>query len=518
MSRDITVGRRAFLKTLGAGAALSALPGCLRFASRAAGPTNVLFIAVDDLRPELGCYGHPLVQSPHIDRLARTGTVFTRAYCQEAVCAPSRASLLSGLRPDSTRVWNLETPLRTVRPDVVTLPQLFRTHGYATLSTGKIYHHHREDPEGWTEEISRSGAVYANPDNVALTKRRLEEARARGLKGREAGRASMGPATECGERGDDVYIDAHTARTAIEKLDAVGDQPFFLAVGFIRPHLPFTAPRKYWEWYRRDEIPLPDLAKPAHHAPMAFINSAELRTYTDIPPVGPIDDAAKIRELIHGYYAAVSYTDAQVGRLLDALDRRGLTDRTLVILWGDHGWKLGEYGEWAKHTNVEYDTRVPMIVRVPGLTRGATCDALTEFVDIYPTLAELCGLPAPDNCEGLSYVPLLRDPRQPWKSAAFSQYPRPGPLMGYSVRTDRWRYTEWRQRDTGAVTARELYDQSQGPFVRANLADSPEHQTVVREMAAVLQAGWRGACPPRSDASRPAWAASITTSYHEIDT
>ena len=459
---------------------------------------NVLFIAVDDLRPELGCYGHPTIQSPHIDRLAREGMRFTRAYCQQAVCAPSRASLLSGCRPDTTGIYDLDTPLRTVMPDLVTLPQLFRRNGYTTIWLGKIYHHPDDDPLGWTEHPRPGGAAYWLPANQEWIRTRREEGAAKGLKGQRLYHYSRATASECADVADADYRDGAMTDAALDILREERPEPWFLAVGFHKPHLPFNSPKRYWDIYDRAVIPLPDPTEPEGAPPLAFTSWGELRTYTDIPAQGDLDEA-KTRELIHGYYACVSYIDAQIGRLLDELDRLNLQDRTIVILWGDHGWKLGEYADWCKHTNFEYDTHVPLLLRGPGIPAGGRCDALVEYVDIYPTLAELCGLSVPEHCEGASFRPLLADPRRPWKSAAFSQYPR-GPVMGVSLRTLRWRYTEWTDHATGDVAARELYDHAAGPRAVRNLAGDPEHADLVGRLSDRLRLGWRAALPPPTDA------------------
>jgi len=454
---------------------------------------NVLFIAVDDLRPELGCYGHPIIQSPHIDRIAREGMLFTRAYCQQAICAPSRASLLSGCRPDTTGIYDLGTPLVRARPDLRTLPQHFRKNGYRTVSLGKIYHHGNDDPAGWDERPRVGRDLYHSGEIREYRKKRLAEADRLGYRGPRRYNHAAGPSTECLDVPDAAYSDGAITDEALRQLNRHRNRPFFLAVGFWKPHLPFTAPRRYWDLYRRDQIPLPDKTEPKDAPRIAFSNWGELRAYRDIPKRGDLD-AATTRKLIHGYFACVSYIDAQVGRLLGELDRLGLREKTIIILWGDHGWKLGEYGDWCKHTNFELDTRVPLILSVPGVPAGRKCRRLVEFVDIYPTLAELCGLEIPPHCEGTSMAPLLEDPERPWKTAAFSQYPR-GRVMGYSLRTERWRYNEWIHRETGRVAARELYDHARGPFTGANLAGRPGQEELVKKLSRMMKAGWRGAVP-----------------------
>lgn len=457
---------------------------------------NVLFIAVDDLRPELGCYGSQRIRSPHIDALASSGLRFDRAYCQQAVCAPSRISLLSGARPDTTRVWDLQTPLRTVRPDLITLPRHFRQNGYQTVSLGKIYHHVNDDPEAWSVppwqpmgDWAGGWRAYRDPQS-ALVERQMEVIRKAGRPPREG----RGPAYEMPDVPDHAYPDGMTCDRAISELKRLRGQSFFLAAGFVKPHLPFNAPRKYWDLYRPEEIEVPARRDwPDGMPPVAGSSWGELRSYAGIPEKGPVDELTA-RMLIHGYCACVSYMDAQVGRLLAALADLGMRENTIVVLWGDHGWKLGDYGAWCKHTNLEVDARVPLVLSVPGQrNRGGASPALVEFVDIYPTLAELCGIPAPAHCEGLSMAPLLERPDRPWKAAAFSQYPRGGGVMGYSLRSGPFRYTEWVKRPGGDVVGRELYDLSAGATPVANLAEMPRHAVTVRSLSALLRGGvgWR---------------------------
>ena len=455
---------------------------------------NVLFIAVDDLRPELGCYGHRVVKSPNVDGLAATGTLFARAYCQQAVCAPSRASLLSGCRPDTTRIYDLKTPLRKAMPNVLSLPQHFKNHGYHTVSLGKIYHHGSDDAIGWSERPRAGRSLYADDKTNRVRRQRMAEGKKQGMTGSGLYNYAAGPATECLDVPDNAYGDGAIADAAIQIMRRRKNETFFLAVGFWKPHLPFTAPKRYWDRYDRAAIPLPDTTQPADAPRLAMTNWAELRAYSDIPANGDLDEA-KTRQLIHGYYACVTYMDTQVGRLLNELDRLALADHTVVVLWGDHGWKLGEYADWCKHTNFELDTHVPMLLRVPGTKGGQVCHRLTEFVDIYPTLAEVCGLPIPAHCEGVSMAPLLAEPDRPWKTASFSQYPRRR-VMGYSLRTERWRYTEWIDRNTKTVVARELYDHAKGPFARANVVARPEHADLVARLAKMMKKGWQAARPP----------------------
>jgi arylsulfatase A-like enzyme len=456
---------------------------------------NLLFIAVDDLRPQLGCYGKRQIISPNIDRLASEGMLFERTYCQQAVCGPTRASLLSGVRPDTSKIYGNRTPVRKAMPDVVTLPEHFKNNGYETLSIGKIYHHPKDDLQGWTAEPYRAGTFpegewrgrgYLTKEAIAQMEK-YNKAYPK-MKGR-------GPAFEAADVPDGAYPDGRNTEYAIKQLNRLKDKAFFLAMGLYKPHLPFNAPKKYWDMYKPDDIKLADNPFVPKGAPSyATTNWGELRNYYGIPKKGPCSDELA-RTLIHGYYACITYIDAMIGRLLDELDKLKLRDNTMIILWGDHGWKLGEHAGWCKHTNFELDTHVPMIISVPGMkTAGQRTRALTEYVDIYPTLSEVCGLAVPEHLEGVSMAPLLKNPEQPWKKAAFSQYPR-GKVMGYSMRTKDFRYTEWKNRKTGEVLARELYDHRKDPQENVNAAGLPEYEQDVRRLSAMLKRGWRGALP-----------------------
>jgi len=458
---------------------------------------NVLFIAVDDLKPELNCYGATHIKSPNLDRLAATGMMFTRAYCQQAVCSPSRTSLMTGLRPDSARVYDLTTHFRKNVPDVVTLPEHFSRNGYATISMGKIYHGGLDDKASWNTPTPKvAGGSYVSAEVRAYQAARRQEGQKKGLKGVRLYNYTAGPPVECADVPDDAYRDGGLAAAAVTALGTLNrkQQPFFLAVGFLKPHLPFAAPKRYWDMYRRDELVLADNPDAPRNAPrIAMHTFGELRSYQGMPKKGMLSDD-QARELVHGYYACVSFVDAQIGKVLDELDRLGLRNNTLVVVWGDHGWHLGDHGLWCKHTNFESAARAPMLVRVPGTSSaGAACHALTEFVDIYPSLCELAGLPVPAHVEGTSFAPLIRDPQRPWKQAAFSQYPR-GSVMGYSMRTDRYRYTEW-IRKGGEVEAVELYDHENDPAENLSLAPLPEHGDLVKRLGEQLHRGWRAARP-----------------------
>lgn len=492
------LNRREFLSLLAAGASMLAAGGRGAYAAE---KRNVLFIAVDDLRPQLGCYGQKQVLSPNIDRLAREGLRFDRAYCQQALCSPTRISLLSGLRPDSTGIYHNKTKIDDKLPEHVTLPQLFKRNGYETVSIGKIYHHDDDDSKGWSKEPYRADGDWEGRGFV--TKEAIRKMRAHELvKPNDKGR---GPAFEAGDVPDNRYADGMATDHALKELGRLRDRPFFLAMGFYKPHLPFTAPKRYWDHYDPSTIALAENPfAPEGVTEFSLTNFGELRKYYGIPQGDdPVPDTLA-RQLIHGYYACVSYIDAQIGRLLDELDRLNLRNNTVVILWGDHGWKLGEHGGWCKHTDFELDTRVPLLISAPGMkAAGRSSEALVEYVDIYPTLAELCGLSAPGNLEGFSFVPLLDEPDRAWKLAAFTQYPRRASdpteesVMGYAIRTRDFRYIEWQGMETGRIRAHELYDHRKDSAENVNVADRPEYAGTVKRLSEMLKAGWRAALPPR---------------------
>ena len=486
---------------------------------------NVLFIAVDDLRCELGCYGVKEIKSPNIDRLAARGVRFNRAYCQQAVCNPSRASLLTGLRPDTIRVWDLVTRLRDQMPDVVTLPQYFKQKGYYTVGMGKIYHNTFPDPDSWTVPQQPAPAPteeYSAPVASKVFELRAE-AKKKGMSDFDARRHIRGPATERVDVPDNRRIDGALGDLALRELGkaAAKNEPFFLAVGFIRPHLPFTPPKKYWDLYDPEKIPLAtNRYLPKGMPPVAFGDKSlggmyELHSYMDyktVPNPWAISlPESEQRRLKHGYYASVSFTDTQVGRVLDELDRLGLSKNTIIVLWGDHGWKLGEHNGWCKQTNFEIDTRAPLLISAPrAKANGKQCDALVEFVDIYPTLCELAGLPVPQVLQGKSLARLLDDASGSVKDAAYSQFPRVHEgrnYMGYAIRTDRYRLVQWVDRKTAQVTATELYDHRDDPGENTNIAQQPEAKAVLRNLNERL---WQGFAKPA-----PAVQHARTSSGHE---
>jgi arylsulfatase A-like enzyme len=375
---------------------------------------------------------------------------------------------------------------------------------------GKIYHGGFDDAPTWSVpwQSPRAGGAYARPENIALTQRATVAPTAAQGKGKgaakKAAKGPRGPAFESADVPDNTYQDGKVAELAVITLREISKkaEPFFFAVGFVKPHLPFVAPRKYWDLYDPAKIELaPNKFRPKDAPDYAIGPGGELRSYHGVPTGSIPDDLA--RQLKHGYFAAISYMDAQVGKVLDELERLGLREKTIVILWGDHGWKLGEHDAWCKHTNCENDTNAPLLLSVPGMKhRGVRTDALVEFVDIYPTLSELAGLPLPGHLEGLSFKPLLDDPKRAWKTAAFSQYPRGNAgqsLMGYSMRTDRHRFTVWVHRnDHSKVDAIELYDHQIDPQENSNIARRAENKTLVERLMVQWRAGWKAAGPKGS--------------------
>lgn len=479
-------------------ASLAALP-----AGEPKSKPNVLFIAIDDLRPEMGCYGNSVVKTPNFDRLAARGTVFNKAYCQQAVCSPSRSSIMTGRRPDATLVYDLETHFRVALPETVTLPQYFKSNGYHCAALNKIYHHGFEDGRSWSEPHWYPMGQTVDTDPVDWTKRIVKKVPGVTREyvnalapwdndkpnAGKSGKAPKGGAFEISPKSDDELPDGFTAKEAVKRLHELKQkgQPFFLAVGFLKPHLPFVAPKKYWDLYNPDKIPLPVIDHLPEGAP-SYVghNNSELHSYAGVPEGNPIpaDFAKKLR---HGYYACTSYTDAQVGRLLDALEKEGLSDNTVVVLWGDHGWQLGDHGLWHKHTNFELATRAPLLISVPAQkTVGKKCEVPVEFVDVYPTLADVCGLATRSGLDGVSLKPWLENPSTPMKKVAISQYPRGSAgrqLMGYSIRDERWRLTLWRDRKTQEVADTELYDEQNDPAETVNLAGKPEHKAVIKKLS-----------------------------------
>ncbi len=513
---------------------------------------NVLFIAIDDLRPELGCYGSEIAITPNIDKLANQGLLFNRAYCQQAICSPSRASLMTGARPETINVIENFTYFRDANPDIVTLPQHFRANGYETVHSGKIFHKpaFADLEKSWSREPAvdkvkykkpKLPGGYALPENIALFKKNRAEMLA---KYGDVSRYGLGkgPAYEMADVPDQTYEDGYNVELAIATLQDLVDQddkPFFLGMGFKLPHLEWIAPKKYWDMYDRDQIPMATQTDaPENGAAMGLHPSFELRARQGIPKKGPIEGQLA-RTLKHGYLASVTYVDALVGKMITALEAAGVRDNTIIILWSDHGWHIGDMGIWGKATNYEIATRVPMMIWTPDMpaeNRGKSTDALVELIDMYPTLCELAGLELPEHLEGQSFVPLLKQPKRPWKKAAFTSYPNPalrewaanplspemretyfGPLieevetkikkqqgekwdkdlfennlMGYAMRTDQYRLVIWKDRTNPKDTPIdiELYDHVADPTERTNIAmQKPE---LVAELMTQFDKGWKG--------------------------
>ncbi len=431
---------------------------------------NVLFIAVDDLRPELKAYGAEHMVTPNLDKLASQGLLFQRAYCSVATCGASRASLFTGVRPTPTRfVTAQETYANKDAPWAVAMNTHFKNHGYYTLSLGKIYHHKNDNASGWSEKPWGPNA----PRFALEANREIQKANPRG------------PATEAADVPDAFYRDGALALEAIKRLELLAkrpNQPFFMAVGFYKPHLPFVAPQKYWDLYPLENIRLPDNYQTPENAPKAALHQfGELRNYEDMPAKGPISED-QARHLIRGYYACVSYIDAQAGKVLDALETLGLSDNTIVVVWGDHGWNLGDHLLWCKHSVFESSLRIPLIIRAPGIDGGLTTVALADSVDIYPTLCELTDLPIPDSVEGVSLVPVIKFPQRPWVRSSFSRF-----RTGDSIRTNRYRYSEYHSEATGEYLGRMLYDHQVDPLENVNLAERPQLAETVRNLAERLK-------------------------------
>ena len=513
---------------------------------------NILFLAIDDLRPELGCYGSEVAITPNMDALAKEGLLFKRAYCQQPICSPSRASLMTGARPETIGIIENFAYFRDKNPDIVTLPQHFRANGYETVHSGKIYHKpaFADLEKSWSREPAKDKVKYeepklpggyALPENVELFKKnRAEMLEKYGDVSRYG--LGKGPAYEMADVSDQTYEDGYNVELAIATLhDMVekGDKPFFLGMGFKLPHLDWKAPKKYWDMYDRGKIPMASQTEaPKDGAAMGLHPSFELRARQGIPKMGPIEGELA-RTLKHGYLASVTYVDALVGKMIAALEEAGVRDNTIILLWSDHGWHIGDMGIWGKATNYEVATRVPMMISTPNMpeeNRGKTTDALVELIDMYPTLCELAGLAMPSHLEGQSFAPLLENPERQWKTAAFSQYPNPalrewaanplsremretyfGPLieeveakimeqqgekwdkdlfennlMGYAMRTENYRLVVWKDRTQPekAPIDIELYDHQTDPKETVNIADNqPE---LVAELMVQFDKGWKG--------------------------
>lgn len=461
---------------------------------------NVLFLMVDDLKPLLGCYGDPMAKTPHMDALAARGTLFARATCQVSLCAPSRASIFTGLRPDTLGCYSNLDQFRKTCPEVETLQRAFHRSGYSTVSIGKIYDARNSDPGGWDEEIMPSSEekIYALEENERLFHEN-EERYKKASAGERLRLWRVGPAYEAAPVDESHYKDGLVAAKAVEILRRIKDKPFFLGVGFSKPHLPFACPKTYWDLHDRNRLPMASNTQPPDNGvPMALHDGFELRQFEGIPHRGELDEALA-RTLVHGYYACASFADAMIGRVLEELDALGLKGNTLVVLMGDNGWHLGDKGIWSKFTDYQEATRVPLIVVDPRRPGGKRVNGLVELIDIYPSLCDLAGIKVPEGLEGTSFTPLLDHPSREWKKAAFSEVGRGAAwkeFIGTSMRTERYNYIEWRHREDGTLHGRELYDLEDDPGEMINLASNPEKQPLLDRLAQEMKAGWRGALPP----------------------
>ena len=443
-----------------------------------AGPSterpNFLVIFVDDLRPQLNCYGKEFIHSPNIDRLATEGIMFERAYCNVPVCGASRASLLTGARPTRERFLTYDTWADTDLPGHLSLPRYMKESGYYTLSFGKVYHHNGDDSAGWSEPAWRPSAKnwrnYITEENLAIAAE-IKNGRAK-------------PYEKPVHAKYNDYYDGQIADTAISRLkDLAGrNQPFFMAVGFLKPHLPFNAPPQYWDLYDADAIQLASNPFPPKNAPPEAIHTwGELRQYYGIPQTGPVDQETN-RKLVHGYYACVSYTDDMVGKLLDELDRLHLAENTVVVIFGDHGWNLGEHGLWCKHCNFDNALRVPLIFRGPGIGKGEKASTLAEFIDIYPTLCDLAGIPLPIHLDGKSLAGVLKNPLEEHKTKVFSRF-----IKGESIISRDMIYTEWVSDKPAVERPRMLYDHTVDPGENFNVSESREYASQVTDLTRQLR-------------------------------
>ncbi|RUL85638.1 sulfatase [Tautonia sociabilis] len=481
---------------------LAGLPGGT---ASAADRPNVLFLIADDLNNSLGCYGRPMVKTPNIDRLAARGVRFDRAYCQYPLCGPSRNSMLTGLYPNSTGIKGNGQIFRQTIPSHPSLPQAFRLEGYFAGRIGKLYHYNvpnsvgtngHDDPGSWELELNPAGVdrLVEQPDEIFSL-----------VPGQFGGTLSWYASPRPEEQHTDA-LQAADAEWVLERCARQSDRPFFLAVGFFRPHTPYVAPASYFEGYPKEEMPVVrGIEEDRADIPSPGLMSAKKEQET-------MSDDLR-REAVQAYFASITFMDAQVGKVLDALDRLGLSDNTIIVMTSDHGYHLGEHGLWQKMSLFEESARVPLLIAAPGVSKGGTVStAPVGLVDLYPTLAELCGVSPPDNLQGQSLVPLLRDPEAPGRGWALSQVRRgggPNGFEGYSIRTPRWRYTEW---DDGG-RGRELYDHDADPRELTNLADDPGHAETVAELSALLLEAVRSTFPPSGEV--PAlrnglWAPNLT--------
>ena len=518
---------------------------------------NVLFIGIDDLRPELGCYGSDIAITPNLDAFAKQGLLFENAYCQQAICGPSRASILTGLRPETSGIYHNYVKFRDLNPDIITLPQHFKNNGYEAVYCGKIFHHGDKDDElSWSRTPATDSkemknipkpTKYAKKENRENNKIDRKKMFAKYGDVAKYGLA-MGISYEAADVPDHTYGDGYHTELAIatmkDMIEKDQDKPFFLGFGFNKPHLNWIAPKKYWDLYDRENIPLAkEKNAPENGAEMGLHASFELRVRSDIPKIGDIEEE-QARLLKHAYLACVSYVDAQIGKIIHALEKARLRENTIIIIWSDHGFHLGDMGIWGKASNYEIATRVPLMIWTPDMpqnSQGKRTKALVELIDMYPTLCELVGLPSPSHLEGYSFKPLLSSPNQSWKKAAFSQFPSPalrewgafplrpamretffGPLieevegriidqqkekwnralfensiMGYAMRTDRYRFVIWKDRteEDSEPVYYELFDHQNDPLETKNIA--AKNPALVQQLMAQYNKGWKWHLPKK---------------------
>ena len=454
--------------------------GCITIGNSQGEQPNVLVFYVDDLRAELGCYGSETAITPNIDNLAKDGVMFNKAYVQQAICAPSRMSTLTGLRPETLGIYSIFTPLRKVHKDVVSLPQLFNTNGYKTISIGKVYHHGVDDKNVWTHYFEKEKNTYIKQENLDL----LEAQKKAGKK------RIKGPAFENADVPDDGYKDGRAANYAIETLHKVKDDKFLMFVGLSKPHLPYNSPKKYWDLYNKNDFEIPSRKKPDGVYRLALSPWGELKGYSNIPNEGDLDDDLT-RDLIHGYHASVSYIDAQIGKVMSTLEELDLKKNTMIIFMSDHGYKIGDYASWCKQSNMEIDVRVPLIISretsYKKRVTGKTSDALVENVDIYSTLVDICDLNSAPVSDGKSILPVLNKPNKKWDKAAYSVYARGKKIMGVTTTDGEWRYTEWRDSNTHEILGAELYEHKNSLVSYVNLSGNENYKKVEKRMKKLLE-------------------------------
>ncbi|WP_299012553.1 sulfatase [uncultured Polaribacter sp.] len=442
---------------------------------------NVVVFYVDDLRAELGCYGSETAITPNIDKLAKDGVLFNKAYVQQAICAPSRMSTLTGLRPETLGIYSIFTPLRKIHKEVVSMPQLFNKNGYKTISIGKVFHHGRDDKKVWSSFFEKEENSYLKPENIAL----INDLKAAGKK------RVKGPAFENADVADEGYKDGRVAKYAIETLQKVKNDKFLMFVGLSKPHLPYNSPKKYWDLYNKNDFKIPSRKKPEGVYRLALPKWGELKGYHGIPKKGDLNDDLT-RDLIHGYHASISYIDAQIGKVMNTLEELDLKKNTMIIFMSDHGYKIGDYASWCKQSNMEIDVRVPLIIsretNYKNRVTNKKTDALVENVDIFSTLVEICDLKNAPPSDGKSIVPVLNKPKKKWDKAAYSVYARGPKIMGVTATDGKWRYTEWRDSKTHKIIEAELYEHKKSLLSYVNLSKNKKYKKIEQRMKVLLEA------------------------------